>query len=188
MLLENTPGINDQADDLLDNWELRTRRWHVCTSDMAWCHLRSQHTSSRWPSDQIVSGWRCADLCCAADCACPGAPDNWRLPVEIPVSQATGREWDDGLCGGLWSRALGLGRVHGGVMPGGRGRGRAGCSEGEDRRGEEGARWRERRPSHILKGCWNNFHQVCSRRSTCPPMFPRRLSVPRGSTQRSCPP
>ena len=142
MLLKNTPEINDQTDDPLGGRRLRTRRWHACTSDTAWCRPRSQHTSSGWPrqrSEIVLKRRRAADLGCATDGACPGTADNWRLPVERPVSRARGWTRGGALGGDLWGRALGLGRVHGGVMPGGgRSRGRAGCGEGEEGgRGEE---------------------------------------------------
>jgi hypothetical protein len=52
-----------------------------------------------------------------------------------------------------------------------------GTGGGWQGRGEEGgARWRERGRSHILKGYWNKFNPVYSRRSTSPPAFLRRLS------------
>jgi hypothetical protein len=55
--------------------------------------------------------------------------------------------------------------------------------------GGRGARRGEWGRSRILKGCWNNFNQKCSRRSTCPPSPPRRLSVrpSRSPPQRSLP-
>ena len=143
MLLEYTPGVNDQTGDRLEKLNIthstlaRLHLWHGLVPSSEPTHFIFVQ-----PSDQVAfAKEECVHLGRATDGTCPGAADNRRLPVETPVGKTSGgAEWDDILCGDLWGRALGLGGVHVRIIPGGRGTGRGGCGRGRRREGEEAKR------------------------------------------------